>query len=155
MTPEQMLDAFAALNADWDSYGALPISPVAIEKARILLASLAVVPLPSGGVQVEIGDVEIEAHADTTEAKEAMSAAIYAELRSAHSASWFSPTESLGVIASRVINEEDFALMLSRIGEWNDCVVEFWDHRVDRPMIAVSTEDWTVEFTLAAYSWLG
>ena len=27
MTPEQMLDAFAALDADWDSYGALPISP--------------------------------------------------------------------------------------------------------------------------------
>ena len=67
MTPEQMLGAFAALDADWDSYGALPISPAAIEKARILLASLAVVPLPSGGVQIEIGDVEIEIYADSPE----------------------------------------------------------------------------------------
>ncbi len=65
------LDEFAELDADWDSYGANPISEIAIEKARAILHWVAAygilpegpepvaVPLADGGVQLEwLGNVE-------------------------------------------------------------------------------------------------
>lgn len=57
---EARLAEIAALPADWDSYGARPISPVAIAETRRLLAAMcgdglptAIVPLCKGGVQLE------------------------------------------------------------------------------------------------------
>jgi hypothetical protein len=51
------LEHFATLKADWDSYGALPIDPRAIECARRLLAVMShepqMVPTTRGGVQFE------------------------------------------------------------------------------------------------------
>ncbi|HEU0074979.1 MAG TPA: hypothetical protein VFS30_13335 [Dehalococcoidia bacterium] len=66
------LDEFVELEPDWDSYGASPISEIAIEKARGILNWIAAyalladgpepvaVPLADGGVQLEwIGDAEV------------------------------------------------------------------------------------------------
>lgn len=64
----ERLEEFATLSEDWDSYGAVPISAVAIDRARELAAeiiskhalsirpegySFDVVPTPDGGVQLE------------------------------------------------------------------------------------------------------
>jgi hypothetical protein len=64
----ERLEAFKTLAEDWDSYGAAPISAVAIDRARELSAeviskhalsirpegySFDVVPTPDGGVQLE------------------------------------------------------------------------------------------------------
>lgn len=77
------LDSFRALAADWDTYGALPIEPGALERARQLLEALSlqlvyapavsvhVFPMRDGGVQVELdrdaASMEIEVHPDGTE----------------------------------------------------------------------------------------
>lgn len=66
----ERLREFTSLRDDWDSYGAVPISAVAIERAREMAAeiiskhalsirpddySFDVVPTPDGGVQLEWG----------------------------------------------------------------------------------------------------
>jgi hypothetical protein len=73
----ERLDAFTTLVEDWDSYGAVPISAVAIDDARELAAeiiskhalsirpagySFDVVPTPDGGVQLEwnVADQHLE-----------------------------------------------------------------------------------------------
>jgi hypothetical protein len=73
----ERLEEFATLPEDWDSYGAVPISAVAIDRARELAAeiiskhalsirpegySFDVVPTPDGGVQLEwvVGDQHLE-----------------------------------------------------------------------------------------------
>lgn len=57
-TEEMILDSFADLKEDWDSYGASPISQVAIDRAKEALNVLRgltyhIAPLPDGGVQLE------------------------------------------------------------------------------------------------------
>jgi hypothetical protein len=80
---ERQVEAFRALQPDWDTYGALPIQEVAIRQARRLLhllsmqltgarpLSIHVFPMRDGGVQIEIdGDemeMEVEVHPDGTE----------------------------------------------------------------------------------------
>lgn len=58
------LEAFRALESNWDSYGANPIAARAITTAQALTA----VPMPHGGVQIELhagqADIEIEISAD-------------------------------------------------------------------------------------------
>jgi hypothetical protein len=55
----QRLTEFAALPANWDSFGALPISSGAIDAARRLLFRIrnvspyTLAPLASGGIQIE------------------------------------------------------------------------------------------------------
>jgi len=58
----EYLEEFRALEEDWDSYGAAPITDVSLKAARRLLRAAAagelskpyfVAPLPRGGVQVE------------------------------------------------------------------------------------------------------
>ena len=73
----ERLETFSKLDDDWDSYGAVPISPVAILIARELAADIVnrhmlsirppdysfdVVPAPDGGVQLEwdIGSQHLE-----------------------------------------------------------------------------------------------
>ena len=57
---------FETLEANWDSYGAKPIEQVAIFEASCILDTLTVVPLPCGGVQIELGGMEIEINPDGT-----------------------------------------------------------------------------------------
>jgi len=72
-------DEMTVLEQDWDSYGADPISPVAIETASKLLQSvekqcgneayeklMIVAPRPDGGVQIEwkTWPLEIDVHTD-------------------------------------------------------------------------------------------
>ena len=60
-------DKLAALKANWDSYGAPPITPAAIETAKWLHShwpTASVVPTPTGGVQLETEALEIEIGAD-------------------------------------------------------------------------------------------
>lgn len=54
------LDEFAAIESDWDSYGADPISPAAVTLARAFLVALGarfapdnVAPIADGGIQME------------------------------------------------------------------------------------------------------
>lgn len=54
------LQEFALLEENWDSYDALPITPEAIDVAGTMLRALRVVPLNDGGVQIEMGHVEID-----------------------------------------------------------------------------------------------
>jgi hypothetical protein len=69
------LQEFANLRPDWDSYGAEPISDIALRHAGLLLSDIeevgtfasegvlrpfAVAPLPSGGVQIEWRGVQAE-----------------------------------------------------------------------------------------------
>jgi hypothetical protein len=77
----ERLAEFATLENDWDSYGAVPITPAAIDVARELAAEIIsrhalslrpagytfdVVPLPNGGVQLEwdIGSRHLEIAVD-------------------------------------------------------------------------------------------
>ena len=56
------------LKEDWDSYGALPISPVAVEAAMRCLNQITLVPTAPGGVTLELHlhgmDLELEFAAD-------------------------------------------------------------------------------------------
>jgi hypothetical protein len=71
------LDALAALGEDWDSYGAVPIAPLAIRTAFHLMdrvvqhggrAPYFVGPIPYGGVEIEYRNgnrsIEIDIHPD-------------------------------------------------------------------------------------------
>jgi len=60
-------EKLAALKANWDTYGAPPITPAAIETAKWLHShwpTASVVPTPTGGVQLETEALEIEIGAD-------------------------------------------------------------------------------------------
>jgi len=48
------LDELAELKPDWNSYGALPITPSAIAVAHSILDNIQVVPTVDGGIQFEI-----------------------------------------------------------------------------------------------------
>lgn len=47
-------EKLARLKADWNSYGARPISPVAIQAAMDLLNQIVLIPTARGGVQIEV-----------------------------------------------------------------------------------------------------
>lgn len=51
-TVEQQLDHLQTLGANWDSYGAVPITPEALAAARTWLARLYVWPRSNGGLQL-------------------------------------------------------------------------------------------------------
>lgn len=55
------LDELATLKHDWNSYGALPITSEAIEKAHTILDNIQLVPTVDGGIQFEIHHGHIEA----------------------------------------------------------------------------------------------
>lgn len=61
-------EKLSRLKADWNSYGAPPISPIAIQAAMDLLNQIALVPTARGGVQIELHtdrwDFELEFGAD-------------------------------------------------------------------------------------------
>jgi len=57
---QKQLDELATLEPNWDSYGAEPIDQRAIITARQMIDGICVVSLNDGGVQIEIGCVEIE-----------------------------------------------------------------------------------------------
>lgn len=60
---EDPFDALADLQPNWDSYGALPITPEAIAAARWLFRhwpTASVVPVATGGVQIETDALEVE-----------------------------------------------------------------------------------------------
>jgi hypothetical protein len=63
-------DELLALPKSWDSYGADPISPKAVEAAQLFLARMDITPCNDGGVQLEwhthAHDLEIEFHPDGT-----------------------------------------------------------------------------------------
>jgi hypothetical protein len=53
------LESFKSLKAGWDSYGGLPPSKKAIEKAESLLKGLFVCPLNNGSVSISLGDERV------------------------------------------------------------------------------------------------
>jgi hypothetical protein len=53
------LRTFAALKKNWDSYGAEPITPIAIEATAQLLERIYVFPTVIGGILVEFGNPEV------------------------------------------------------------------------------------------------
>jgi len=63
MTNAERLESFKALAPDWDSYGAKPIDPRAIEVARALVPfirdGIQVFPMKDGGVLFETDDADI------------------------------------------------------------------------------------------------
>lgn len=62
----KILDSFTELEENWDSYGAHPISPKAIAKARFIMETLPwPVPTVNGGVALEWdADSTLEIDAD-------------------------------------------------------------------------------------------
>ena len=59
---DMLLDAlteFAKLEDNWDSYGAIPITNGALEKAKYFLSGLFVCPTSGGGISISLGDEEI------------------------------------------------------------------------------------------------
>jgi hypothetical protein len=69
---QKLLDDMLQLPQGWDSYGANPINPKAVKKAKELLDSLPLwawqcVPVATGGVQIELHekgfDIEISIEA--------------------------------------------------------------------------------------------
>jgi len=68
-TYDERLKSFAELQEDWDSYGASPINPDAIEGTKVLLDAIRdgeaqVFPTRDGGCQIEVHcngwDIEFE-----------------------------------------------------------------------------------------------
>lgn len=47
-------EKLSRLKADWNSYNALPISPIAIQAAVELLNRIVLVPRANGGVKIEL-----------------------------------------------------------------------------------------------------
>ena len=80
---QRQLETFRALEADWDTYGASPITDAAIRQAGRILNSLSlqlaavrgismhVFPMRDGGVQIDLdkktASVEIEVHPEATQ----------------------------------------------------------------------------------------
>ena len=55
----ERIEYFKTLKKDWDSYGGLPIHPVAIDRATKLIEGLSVCPINDGNIRITLGDEEV------------------------------------------------------------------------------------------------